>query len=57
MWLDALELLLENLQGKFDLSKVDAISGAAQQHGSVYLNADWLEKSVHCRHKNRFLLS
>ena len=44
MWLDALELLLEDLEGKFDLSKVDAISGAAQQHGSVYLNADWLEK-------------
>lgn len=44
MWLDALELLLKDLEGLFNLSKVEAISGAAQQHGSVYLNADWLEK-------------
>ena len=32
MWLDALELLLEDLQAKCDLSKVAAISGAGQQH-------------------------
>ena len=42
MWLDALEILLEELSGKFDLSKVSAVSGAGQQHGSVYLNEKWL---------------
>ena len=41
MWLDALELLLENLAEQCDLSKVRAISGAGQQHGSVYLNDQW----------------
>lgn len=43
MWLDALELLLEELAGKCDLSKVGAVSGAGQQHGSVYLKAPWSE--------------
>ncbi len=42
MWLDALELLLEGLKGQCDLSQVAAISGAGQQHGSVYLNDQWL---------------
>ncbi|MGB0416221.1 MAG: xylulokinase [Coraliomargarita sp.] len=41
MWLDALELLLEELGAHCDLSKVAAISGAGQQHGSVYLNDKW----------------
>jgi xylulokinase len=41
MWLDALEILLNELQGQCDLSKVRAISGAGQQHGSVYLNDQW----------------
>ncbi len=41
MWLDALELLLTELAQKCDLSKVSAISGAGQQHGSVYLNESW----------------
>jgi len=44
MWLDALELMLEELSGKCDLSKVVAVSGAGQQHGSVYLNDRWAEK-------------
>lgn len=43
MWLDALELLLEDLAGKCDLSKVSAVSGAGQQHGSVYLNKSWAD--------------
>lgn len=43
MWLDALELLLEELKGRCNLSKVSAISGAGQQHGSVYLNDAWLD--------------
>ena len=41
MWLDALEQLLEELGNQCDLSKVEAISGAGQQHGSVYLNDRW----------------
>lgn len=41
MWLDALELLLEDLGKLCDLSKISAISGAGQQHGSVYLKEDW----------------
>lgn len=43
MWLDALELLLQDLGKMCDLSKVSAISGAGQQHGSVYLNEDWFK--------------
>jgi xylulokinase len=42
MWLEALERLLGDLKVKCDLSKVTAISGAGQQHGSVYLNTNWL---------------
>ncbi len=41
MWLDALELLLEDLKGQCDLSQIATISGAGQQHGSVYLNDQW----------------
>ncbi|CAA6692347.1 MULTISPECIES: xylulokinase [unclassified Lentimonas] len=41
MWLDALEMLLKELAAQCDLSKVTAISGAGQQHGSVYLNDQW----------------
>jgi len=47
MWLDALELLLEDLAAKCDLGKVAAVSGAGQQHGSVYLNGQWLEGVKH----------
>jgi xylulokinase len=43
MWLDALDLLLEDLKGRCDLSKVAAVSGAGQQHGSVYLNETWFD--------------
>jgi xylulokinase len=42
MWLDALEILLEDLGTRCDLGKIDAISGAGQQHGSVYLNDRWV---------------
>ena len=41
MWLDALELLLTDLSERCDLSTVQAVSGAGQQHGSVYLNTRW----------------
>jgi hypothetical protein len=38
---EALDLLLAKLQSKCDLATIAAISGAAQQHGSVYLNEKW----------------
>jgi len=41
MWLDALELLFGELGERCDLSRIRAISGAGQQHGSVYLGQDW----------------
>jgi xylulokinase len=41
MWLDALELCLKRLRDDgVDLGEVAAISGAGQQHGTVYLNAE-----------------
>lgn len=43
MWLDAIDLLFNELNSLCDLSKVKAISGAGQQHGSVYLNSLWLK--------------
>ena len=40
LWVEALELMLERLkQSGLDLGQLRAISGSAQQHGSVYLNA------------------
>lgn len=47
MWLDAIDLLFEELKDLCDLSKVAAISGAGQQHGSVYLNTKWLDTISH----------
>jgi xylulokinase len=48
MWVEALELVLQDLRGAgVDLGKIRGISGAGQQHGSVYLSqsldtvADW----------------
>ena len=41
MWLDALEQVLEALRAECDLSQIEAICGAGQQHGSVYLNGAW----------------
>ncbi len=39
MWVEALDLLLQELRNVgVDLSKIRGISGAGQQHGSVYLN-------------------
>lgn len=38
MWVEALDLLLSRVQASgFDWSKIRGISGAGQQHGSVYL--------------------
>src|SRR5690349_18702636 len=40
MWVEALELMMGRLaKSGLDLSQLRAISGSAQQHGSVYLNA------------------
>jgi xylulokinase len=40
MWADALDLMLARLTASgLDLSRLAAISGSAQQHGSVYLGA------------------
>ncbi len=39
MWLEALDLLFSSLATATDLSKVTAIAGSGQQHGSVYLDA------------------
>lgn len=40
MWVEALDVVLGRLAGSgLDLRRLAAISGSAQQHGSVYLNA------------------
>ncbi len=45
MWLEAFDLLLARLREKgIDLSRVSAVSGAGQQHGSVYLDATWFQR-------------
>ncbi|MCR5413826.1 MAG: carbohydrate kinase [Kiritimatiellae bacterium] len=41
MWLKALDMVLEKLQKEFDTSKIDAVGGDGQQHGSVCLGAGW----------------
>lgn len=45
MWLDGLELCLERLEAEgLDFRRIGAISGAGQQHGTVYLNAKGVEQ-------------
>jgi xylulokinase len=41
LWLAALDGVFTKLQAAFDTSKIDAIGGDGQQHGSVYLGAGW----------------
>ena len=41
MWLAALDKVLAKLQSAFDTSKIAAVGGDGQQHGSVYLNGAW----------------
>ena len=41
MWLSGLDLVLSKLQKAFDTSKIAAVGGDGQQHGSVYLKSDW----------------
>jgi xylulokinase len=40
MWAEALDIMLGRLADDIDVSRIAAISGAAQQHGSVYMNRD-----------------
>jgi len=41
MWADALDVMMARLSAsRLDMSRLAAISGSAQQHGSVYLNAE-----------------
>ena len=41
LWVAALERVLAKLAASFDTSKIAAIGGDGQQHGSVYLGAGW----------------
>ena len=44
MWLEALDLLLaQMLSENIDFSQIKAVSGSGQQHGSVYLKANFNE--------------
>jgi xylulokinase len=38
MWADALDMMLSRVADAVDTSRLAALSGSAQQHGSVYLN-------------------
>src|SRR5512134_2363334 len=39
MWAEALEVMLQRVAGSgLDISRLAAVSGSAQQHGSVYMN-------------------
>lgn len=44
MWLEALDECLRRLGGHVDLGSIVGIGGAGQQHGTVYLNAEGLER-------------
>lgn len=41
MWVEALELLLENMQNQISIKDIKAVSGSGQQHGTVYLNSNF----------------
>lgn len=41
MWIEALDLLFSRLAAVTDLSRVKAIAGSGQQHGSVYLDSSF----------------
>jgi len=43
MWVEALEIMFAELGTKCELSQIAAISGAGQQHASVYLNRHWFD--------------
>jgi xylulokinase len=44
MWAEALDLMMARIAASgLDIQRLAAISGSAQQHGSVYLNAAWAQ--------------
>lgn len=47
MWAEALDVMMARIAGSgLDLRRLAAVSGSAQQHGSVYLNSTWA-RAVH----------
>jgi xylulokinase len=55
MWVEALDLLFARLsEQRLDLQRLTAISGSAQQHGSVYLN-DAAARGLNALHPGRAL--
>ncbi|KAK2854586.1 hypothetical protein Q7C36_006455 [Tachysurus vachellii] len=57
MWVKALDLLLEKMKtAGFDFSRVKAISGSGQQHGSVYWKKG-ARKTLQCLDPGRYLHS
>ncbi len=56
MWLSALGKVLSRLHEVFDTSKIAAIGGDGQQHGSVYLNKNWGEALAGMSTADPFLL-
>ena len=44
MWAEALDVMMSRVvQSGLDLQQLAAISGSAQQHGSVYLKSGWVQ--------------
>ena len=46
MWIEALDRMMTRLSAGYqrEMSRIAAISGSAQQHGSVYLNERWISR-------------
>jgi xylulokinase len=43
MWAEALDVMMARIaRSGFELAQIAAVSGSAQQHGSVYLNSEWV---------------
>ncbi len=46
LWVQAFEMLFAKMKNNgFDFSQIDSVSGSGQQHGTVYLNNNFLESS------------
>ena len=44
MWAEALDVIMARIaRSGVELAQLAAVSGSAQQHGSVYLNSEWLQ--------------
>lgn len=52
LFVEALEIGIEKLKNEFDLSKILAISGSGQQHGSVYWRTNSLQLLSKTNDKN-----